>query len=91
MGWVEVLWIRRVGVWSIHMDTDLSSSPHIQSLVSFTYGATPGRLADLHSPFLNIGAGAYGGRFRHIWVLYLCKRISHSPNSRSSEHHVYPL
>jgi len=37
-------------------------------------------LAYLYRPFLDIEVGIYGGGLRHIRVLYLCKRISHSPN-----------
>ena len=77
-----------MGVWSIRVDTDLGSLPPVQSLASRTYGTALGHLAYLYRPLLYIEMGAHGGGLRHIRVLSLRKRISHSPNGTSAEYHL---
>ena len=45
-------------------------------------------LAYMYRPLLDIEVGTHRGRLRHIRVLYLCKRLPHSPNGTLSDHRL---
>ena len=77
-----------MGVRSVHMDTDLGSFPPVPSPAPRTYGTALGHLAYMYCPFLYIEMGGHGGGFHHIWILSLCKRISHPPDGMSAEHYL---